>query len=127
MYIYQQKVQDGGIGEEGSKDEEHAGNHPCGYGSHALYIWRDIGDSVENIDEHEEERDKECHSAGHNLWRDQKAHPGDHHEQSTGEVVNVQISENIRIQIGNGHLYSYISSNEYIYINATRERIGGKS
>ena len=92
LHTYQQKVQNGGIGEEGSKNEEHAGNHPRGYGSHAFYIWRDIGDSVENVDEHQEERYKEGHTAWHYLWRNQKAHPGDHNEQSTGEVVNVQIS-----------------------------------
>ena len=41
--------------------------HPGGNGRHALRVWGDLGHGVEDVDEHQEECDKKCHSARDNL------------------------------------------------------------
>ncbi len=40
------------------------------------------GDAVEDVDEHEEERDEERHSAGDYVGRNHEADPRHHHEQT---------------------------------------------
>ena len=56
--------------------------HPRWYCRHALSVGRDGSDVVEDVDEDEEEGDQQRHPPGHNLGRDQEAHPRGYHEQS---------------------------------------------
>ena len=93
---YQEEVEDGGISHECPKDKEHARNHPGGDGSHALGVGGDVGDGVENVDQHKEERDEEGHAARHHLWRNEEADPGHHHKESTWQVVDIQISVEVQ-------------------------------
>lgn len=97
---YQEEIEDATVGHQCSKDEKHASNHPGGDGRHPLGIGRDVGDGVEDVDQHQEERDKESHAPGDNLWRDEEADPGHDDKESTWQVVDVQISA-IRILISN--------------------------
>ncbi len=90
---YQEEVQDAGVGQERPEDEEHAGDHPRADGRHALDVRRHVGDRVENVDEHKEQGDKQCHSTRNDFRRNKEAHPGYGYEEAGGQVVDVEISE----------------------------------
>lgn len=49
---YQEKIEDGSVGQQRPEDKKHAGYHPRRDGRHALRIWRDIGDGVKNVNQH---------------------------------------------------------------------------
>ncbi len=63
MEYYQQKVEDPGVTQESSEDEEHAGQHPGGDGTHALHVWRIVVDGVEDVDQHQKKGDEKSHSS----------------------------------------------------------------
>ena len=66
-WSYQQEIEECGVCHQGAEDEENAGDHPHGDGRHALDVRRDVGNGVENVDQHKEERDQKCHAARHHF------------------------------------------------------------
>ena len=47
-----------------------------------LCLWRVGGDSVEDVDQDEEESDEESHAAGYDVRRHNETDPGDNDEQT---------------------------------------------
>ena len=108
--------------DQGKEDEEDADEHPGGDGGHALHVGGVGGDDVEDVDEHEEEGDEHGHPTGDHLRGDQETHlghdkynwlpffccffcspyfgnfatdPGHHDEESRGQVVDVEVLQNM--------------------------------
>ena len=62
--------------------------HPGGNGRHALRVWGDLGHSVEDVDEHQEECDEKCHSARDNLEYFKMTYLGPNAPVSVSSVLN---------------------------------------
>ena len=84
---------------QSSEHKEYTGQHPDLYGSHAcitnvkigtsqllgdltLCLGSVGGDVVEDVDQHEEERDEERHPPGDDVRRNHEADPRHHHKQA---------------------------------------------
>ena len=94
LKTHQEEIEDGSIGQQRPEYKKHAGYHPRRDGRHSLCVWRDICDGVKNVDQHKEERYKECHPTRHNLRWDEKTNPRHYDKKSAGQVVDIQISGN---------------------------------
>ena len=83
---------------QGREHEQDAHDHPRGDGGHPLHVGRVVGDGVEDVDQHEEQRDEHGHPPGDHLRRDEEGGPGHHHEEPRGEVVHVQVLEVVPVE-----------------------------
>ena len=66
--------------EKSATHKEQTGEHPGRDGSEQLGLRRVGSDSVEGVDENQQERDEQCHPTGDGLRGDDEGDPGDNHE-----------------------------------------------
>ena len=86
------------------------------------HLWSVGGDSVEDVDEDEEEGDEERHAAGDDVRGDEEGDPGDHDEEAGGEVVGDDVGGEVALQsLNRGHSEFYDGSS---YCGQTPETRG---
>ena len=71
---------------QSTEHEEDACQHPGLDGRESLRLGSVGGDSVEDVDQHQEQSDQETHSPRDDIHRDQERYPGHYHKQAYNTI-----------------------------------------